>query len=63
MVYTYTKAAEHKLCSKRCPFRYIRVRNNLWMDIRFIELHIHLPVRHQPSRVTHCRMDIGRSIT
>lgn len=45
VVYTYTKPSSEELHAMGCPFRYLRVRDNLWMDIRFVELFIHLPVR------------------
>ena len=33
------------MCRERCPFVYIRVTENLWMDIRFVQREIAMKVR------------------
>lgn len=37
-----------------CPFLYLRVQENLWMDSRFVEKHIAAPVRFHISLKTVC---------
>ena len=41
----YPPLTEDQKCAADCPLKYLRVKENLWMDIRFIDSEIALPVR------------------
>lgn len=43
-IYQYNALSEEEKHSPQCPNLFLRVRQGLWMDVRFIELNVHVPV-------------------